>query len=134
MQVKYTVHTSKLLFWLLIVNHIGAGMCVLYLPFLAVVKTWIIVCIGCSLVYNLLRYSYGKNPKRVAYVTYHTNGIWQFLNNTGAILASGKLFRAFSSRYLLILHLKQDNLSKHVVISKDSMNADEFRRLRMLLN
>ncbi|MCL5260554.1 MAG: hypothetical protein M1561_02555 [Gammaproteobacteria bacterium] len=137
MQAKYTVHTSKLLFWLLIANHVGAVVCVIYLPFLALIKAGTIVCASCSLAYNLYCYSYGKNPKRVAYVTYYVNGVWQFLNNVGAVLTSGKLLRVFSTRYLLILHIKQETAPKrckHVVISKDSMSTDDFRRLRVLLN
>jgi len=111
----------------------GAMLGLSSLPLWLVGSAWIALAV--SLAFYLRREGLRLAPKSIVSVSLHPDCRCAFQTRSGTRHEASLLGSSFVAPYLTVLNLRPSNglLTRHVVILPDAVDAERFRKLRVLL-
>jgi hypothetical protein len=133
----FSIKSSRILFMLLLLLHAGAIVIAWTLTMPIAVS--IIITTGClvSLWFNLHKHVFRtKDKQAIVKLWPEQDGKWQLQNVKGEIYSGELSGGSVKTNAFVLLNFKIPNkrFKLPVVIWRDALDADSFRRLRVLLN
>jgi hypothetical protein len=86
-----------------------------------------------SLFYYLYKYNFSNAKKRVAELILASDDSWQVKMNDGAVNKAKLHHSIFVHPWLSIISLTFGNSREYFIFTPETLNADQFRRLRVRL-
>ncbi len=126
---------SKLLFFILVVIHVGALVCVWSLAFSIWIKFVLLLIIVILFVCVLRRHCFRISKNSIKLMEQHIDDSWGLYRVGGGITQANLSSNSLVTRYLIILNYKVPGkwFSVSVLLFPDSESSDNLRRLRASL-
>ncbi len=126
----FKVHQSSLLIQALWVTHIIAFAAVLLTSIVLMLKLVIILLISISLFFYIKR----EIKRADFFIRYSQAFGWEIAYQENYFHSFDVLPSTVLTSYLIVLHIKQQNRGKQtILICKDTLNNDDFRKLMVEL-
>lgn len=133
---KLQLHTSYNLLILLLILHLGA-LCIIGLVKLPIlVKLMLIPLVSLGGYCSIKQHVFLRGRQSIIQFWQERDGSWQLQDFAGTVWSAKLSPNSICTLYGLLLNFKLDNKHKHtaIIILRDALSADEFRRLRVKLN
>lgn len=132
---RYHLKSSQLLCYLLGFIYVGSIICSWYtaIPWwISSLLTILCIYIGYNTIY---KYTFVNYPWAVNLLWQDLSGIWYLLNNQGKIHEAQLMGDSYLSSWLIIANFELLDNGKRIsiLITKDRLNKNEFRRLTVQL-
>jgi toxin CptA len=121
--------------FVLVLVHTGIGGLLLFMPLPYWMLGMLMACVLVSAVHAVRGHALRRNPRSVTSLRFHNReqveiGRRDGSRQSGCILGSST---AGTLLTVLNIRLEQQRRPEHVVVTRDSLDDDEFRRLRVWL-
>ena len=131
--ITLKLRRSFLLTVVLLLSHIGALSCVLYVPVPLILKFFLVVAILLAAIYFICRYSLLILPVSVTAIVVYDEGGGVTLRNHETYFADIDLSECISTDSMIVLTINFDERRYRIPVFRDMVDIDVYRKLRVYL-
>jgi|SRR3972149_4849265 len=117
--------------------HVGAIFCVYFIPIFWMFKAMLIFCVLVNLVVVMKTYVFRNSASAIIEFSpsVGVDGSWSLKKHAGDVVTGFIDYPVFVSNYLVVVNfiLAGKGLKISLPISRDSLSADDFRKLKVML-
>lgn len=128
----YLIKISKIFFAIEVMVHLGAVVSVLVLDMALWVKYGLVILVLINLIYVVWRYVLLQHAKSIQQIE-HNNEHWVLITKSQQQLPGELCGQCLLTNFLLVLVFRLEQRKSVVVIFKDALHREDFRKLRMIL-
>ena len=133
--LRLEIKPSRILCSLLLILHLFALAIIFILDFEFLINILVAILIAVSAYISIFQTAFRKSSSAIIKLVWDSNNEWILENNRGEQLNAELLRDSYVSSVMTVLNFKCKNHFRHksIILLKDNINENDFRKLRVRL-